>query len=306
MRAVVTGGAGFLGSHIVDAFKARGAEVLVIDDLSSGKRENLPPGVELLAADIRSIEALSRIVDFKADVLIHAAAQISVRKSMENPGLDADINVTALLRIIQELKSGDLPYMVFISTGGALYDSRAELPWKESSPIAPMSVYGASKRAAELYLDVWRNLYKLKFASLRPANIYGPRQNPHGEAGVCAIFNEAILKGETPAIFGTGEQTRDYVYVSDVVDAVVRAVDIKYEGVCNLGTGIETSVNMLLGCVAKAHGVEAAPKLFPARPGELERSCLDASRAKKELGWEPRIDFAEGIERTCRWFIERT
>lgn len=304
-RVVVTGGAGFLGSHVVDALVARGNSVLVIDDLSSGTKENLPPQAQLEVCDIRSEAAVEAILKFKPNVIVHTAAQISVRRSMQEPALDSDVNVTALLKILQALKSAELPYLVFISTGGALYDEASELPWKETSQIAPLSIYGASKRAAELYLEVWRKAYGLKFVSLRPANIFGPRQNPHGEAGVVAIFNEVLLKGAVPTVYGTGLQTRDYVYVTDVVSAVLSAIERKYQGACNIGTGIETSVNQLIQYVLKVYGKKNDWKVGPAREGEVARSALNFGLAREMLAWEPKVTIEHGIEKTCKWFMDR-
>ncbi|MCL4156594.1 UNVERIFIED_CONTAM: hypothetical protein GTU68_022627 [Idotea baltica] len=298
----ITGGAGFIGSHIASVFKSQGDEVVVIDDLSSGSKENLESGIKLYELDIRSEECQKVLKEIKPDILIHTAAQVSVSKSMNNPKFDADVNIMGLLNILNAFDSESLPYLVFISTGGAMYGEQEEFPATEEHPAFPTSFYGLSKKVSELYLELWHNTFGLNYATLRLANVYGPKQNPHGEAGVVAIFYDKLLQGEEAVIYGDGEQTRDYVYVEDVASAVNAAVKSNANGIFNIGTSIETSVNHLYSLVTDILGSSKKANMAPQRAGEQRRSAISASKAKEILNWEPKKDVEQGLKETAEWF----
>jgi UDP-glucose 4-epimerase len=306
MRIAVTGGAGFIGSHVVDRLLGAGHEVLIIDDLSSGTRENLVDAARarLLVGDIRDSAILAELKNFAPDILVHLAAQISVRLSMEDPAKDVDINVKGLVALLQGFGT-KLPYIVFISTGGAIYGEQEYFPADERHPLRPASVYGLSKYVSELYLDLWARQYGLKFAALRLGNVYGPRQNPHGEAGVVAIFNKLLLKGASVTINGDGKQTRDYIFVGDVVEAVFAACAKQPTGVFNIGRGEETSVNELYQQITHALKIDRKPNYGEAKTGEQLRSVISPRKAQTELQWQPKYTVSEGIARTCAWFQER-
>ena len=297
MRAVVTGGAGFIGSHVVDALVARGDEVHAFDDLSSGKRSNLPEGAELHEGDIRS--DADRVFDAVApEACFHLGAQIDVRVSVERPHADADVNVIGTIRVLEAARRHGTK-VVFSSTGGAIY-GECDGPAHEDSQRRPLAPYGTSKLAAEEYLATYNRLYGSRHVSLRYGNVYGPRQDAHGEAGVVAIFMNRLRDGDTPRIFGDGEQTRDYVYVGDVVAATLAALD--YDGsVVNVGTGVETSVLELYEKIQRAAGIGRKPQFAEARQGELQRSVLDPSLAQRELGWTPKRTLDEGLAETWAW-----
>jgi len=308
-KIIVTGGAGFIGSHIVDHLIAAGHTVEVIDDLSSGRRENLPATVPLHVLDIRSDAARDVIATVRPDVVVHAAAQMSVRLSMEDPTFDTAVNVSGLVNILDALRrrlsaAETPPFCVFLSTGGAIYGEQESFPATEDHRIMPASVYGLSKRVGELYLDFWERELGLPFAALRLGNVYGPRQNPHGEAGVVAIFNQKLLRGEIPTINGSGEQTRDFVYVGDVARAVTAVVAGRVSGTFNIGTGRETSVNELYTVICRAVGLNPTPKRVPAKAGEQLRSVIDASHAARTFGWRPEVSLDCGLEATTKWFRE--
>ena len=297
MRAVVTGGAGFIGSHVVDALLARGDEVHVLDDFSTGKRQNVADGVHVHEADIR--RDTGRIFDdAQPELCFHLAAQVDVRVSVERPAHDADVNVNGTLRVLEAARQHETK-IVFSSTGGAIYGECDE-PAKEDQPRAPLSPYGVSKLAGEEYVAAYNRLYGTEHVSLRYGNVYGPRQDPHGEAGVVAIFMSRLRDGETPRIFGDGTQTRDYVYVADVVRATMAAAS-HGAGVFNVGTGVATSVVELYERIQRAAGVERTPEFAAPRPGELQRSVLDPARAGRELGWRPTCSLDEGLAETWRW-----
>ncbi|HEY2073022.1 MAG TPA: NAD-dependent epimerase/dehydratase family protein [Gaiellaceae bacterium] len=302
MRAIVTGGAGFIGSNLIDALLARGDEAHALDDLSKGSRENVPTGADLHVADIRDPDEVFDAV--RPEVVFHLAAQADVRVSVENPSLDADVNVLGTIRILEAARRHDAK-VVFASSGGAAY-GECDGPAPESAPLRPLAPYGTSKVCGEEYLATWNRLYGTSHVSLRLGNVYGPRQMPHGEAGVVAIFMGLLRDGGTPTIFGDGAQTRDYVFVADIADAMVRALDMKGGGVYNVGTGIETSVAELFDAIRAASGIDREPAYAPARLGELQRSVLDPSLAARELGWRPQRSLADGLAATWEWISRRS
>jgi UDP-glucose 4-epimerase len=296
VRAVVTGGAGFIGSHVVDALAARGDDVLAVDDLSNGRRERLDETVELAVLDIRDASALGEAFrGFRPDVCFHLAAQADVRVSVDDPALDADVNVIGTIGVLEAARATDAQ-VVFSSTGGAMY-GECERPARENDPAQPLAPYGTSKLAAEEYLAMYNRLYGTSHVALRYGNVFGPRQDPHGEAGVVAIFFGRLVAGETPKIFGDGRQTRDYVYVGDVVAATLAAGG-RPAGVFNVGTGEETSVVELFDACRRVSGVDVEPDYAPARLGELQRSFLDPRLAERELGFRAQTTLDEGLAET--------
>jgi UDP-glucose 4-epimerase len=303
-KILVTGGAGFIGSHIVDSLLRDGHEVHVMDNLSSGNLENVSLSARFHEGDIRSDSAVEILRGISPDIIVHCAAQISVRTSMEDPKLDTDINIAGLINILQAFPGGVLPYFVMISTGGAIYGDQDVYPAPEDHPIRPDSVYGLAKRVSELYLDLWQRKFGLKFCSLRLANVYGPRQNPHGEAGVVAIFTERLLAYQQVTINGSGNQTRDFVYVKDVASAVKNVCVVQPNGIFNIGTGVETSVNMLYNMIKESLHSELEPKYGAAKLGEQMRSSIDATAAHKSFDWTPKVKLNEGIKETTNWFFE--
>jgi UDP-glucose 4-epimerase len=304
-KILITGGAGFIGSHIADAFLADGWDVAVVDDLSSGKRANLDHRVNLHVCDVRSPEAAAAIVAEKPDVVCHQAAQIDVRKSVTDPRFDCDVNIGGLLNVMEAAqKAGSVRQVLFASSGGAMYGDTDVIPTPETHPARPISHYGAAKCSSELYLGVYASLYGIRPAAMRYANVYGPRQNPHGEAGVVAIFAARLLDGRPCTIYGDGTQTRDYVFVEDVARANLLAARADFTGAVNVGTGVETDVNQVFGLMASAAGVEAKPSYAPGRAGEQKRSCIDPARAWEVLGWSPRVAVAEGLFKTVDFFRE--
>ena len=294
MRAVVTGGAGFIGSHVVEALLARGDEVTVVDDLSNGKRENVPAGRRLLETDIR--DGVSRIFDeARPELCVHLAAQVDVRVSVERPDHDASVNVLGTIAVLEAAREHETQ-VVFSSTGGAIYGECDE-PAGEDAERRPLAPYGVSKLAGEEYLAAYNRLYGARHVALRYGNVYGPRQDPHGEAGVVAIFLGRLAAGEPARIFGDGSQTRDYVYAGDVARATLAAAGHE-GGVFNVGTGIETSVVELYELCRRVAGSAVEAEQAPARLGELQRSVLDVSRAERELGWRPEVPLEDGLRRT--------
>ena len=306
MKVLVTGGAGFIGSHVSDVFFDGGHQVWALDDLSSGSRENLRPEVRLVVADIRSPEAARLVEAERFEVICHLAAQMDVRRSVADPRFDADVNVGGFLNLLEAARKSGVRKVVFSSTGGAIYGEQDVYPAPETHPTRPLSPYGASKAAGELYLGYYRAQYGLASVALRYANVYGPRQNPHGEAGVVAIFSERLLRAETCTIFGTGQQTRDFVFGGDVARANLLAAERDVQGSINIGTGVETDVNRLYELMAKAAGSGRPAQHAPAKPGEQMRSSVDASRAARVLGWKPSVQIEEGLRRTVAWFKERS
>jgi UDP-glucose 4-epimerase len=297
VRAVVTGGAGFIGSNVVDALLERGDDVHVLDDLSRGKHDNVAAGAQLHEGDIRR-DAASVFAEVRPDVCFHLAAQIDVRVSVERPELDADVNVVGTLQVLEAAREHGTK-LVFSSTGGAIY-GECDGPAPEDHPRAPLAPYGVSKLAAEEYIAAYNRLYGSTHVSLRYGNVYGPRQDPHGEAGVVAIFMNALQDGKTPRIYGDGSQTRDYVFVGDVVAATLAAAGHP-GGIFNVGTGAETSVLELYARIQRAAGIERPAEHTDPRPGELQRSVLDPSLAGRELGWKPVRSLDEGLAATWAW-----
>jgi UDP-glucose 4-epimerase len=302
MRILITGGAGFIGSNIADAFVARGDEVVVLDDLSTGRESNVPRQARLERHDIRSPGAQQVIESFRPDVLCHLAAQLDVRKSVADPGHDADVNIVGSLRLFESCRAAGTRRVLFSSTGGAIYGEQDVHPCDETHAERPVSPYGVAKLAVEKYLHYYSVVYGFRATYLRYANVYGPRQNPHGEAGVVAIFARKLLSGGVPVINGDGAQTRDYVFVADVVRANVLALEKDLTGPFNVGTGVETSVVELYDAICKACGSTVKATHAPAKLGEQMRSSLDASLLERRTGFRPRTPLDEGLRATVDYF----
>ncbi len=306
MKALVTGGAGFIGSNLVDALLARGDEAIVVDDLSTGQRENLDgalaAGATLVEADIRDRAGLEELASReRPEVVFHLAAQIDVRKSIADPAFDASINVGGTANVLEAARVAGSRRFVFVSTGGAIYGEGEgqQLPLGEGAPVEPFSAYGQSKFAAEGYLGLYERLYGLSTVALRLGNVYGPRQDPLGEAGVIAIFCGKLRAGERPLVFGDGKQTRDYIYVGDVVAAALSAAGSETTGPINIGTGVETDVLELARALGELGGSENfEPELAPPRPGEVQRISIDPTRAERELSWRAEMDLTDGLRLT--------
>ena len=314
MRAVVTGGAGFIGSTLVDRLVVRGDDVLIIDDLSTGSADNLADvrtggsgTVELAVADIGETGAAELVAGHRPDVVFHLAAQADVRLSVDAPVADARTNLIGLLRVLDGALAGGARKVVFASSGGTIYGEAdpALLPFDEDTPQRPLSPYGVAKLAGGLYLEVYGSLHGLAGTTLALANVYGPRQDPNGEAGVVAIFAGLLLSDRPCTVFGTGEQIRDFVYVADVADALLAAAERGDGQLFNIGTGVGTSVNDLYRTMAAIVGGPDDPERGSARPGELDRSVLDATRAAGELGWRPVTGLDDGLQATLDWFSDR-
>ncbi len=307
----ITGGAGFIGSHIADAFLARGDQVVVVDDLSTGREENVPAGAELHRLDVRSEEAATLIEQWGFDLLVHQAAQMDVRRSVEDPVFDASVNVLGSLNLLEAAVRGGVGRVLFASTGGAIYGEQQRYPANEDHPARPVSPYGVAKLAVERYLYYYAAEKGLPAVALRYANVYGERQNPHGEAGVVAIFLARLLAREAATINGDGLQTRDYVHVSDVVRANLAAAEAEPgKGVpfriYNVGTAVETTVVELHDHLAAALGIERDPIHGPAKPGEQRRSSVDPGKIQSELGVPEPLPLEQGLRRTADWFKART
>jgi UDP-glucose 4-epimerase len=311
-RALVTGGAGFIGSTLVDRLLAEGHTVDVVDNLSTGSLANLSEARSVTGRfnfhqlDVRSTDLVDLMARRKPEVLFHLAAQADVRVSVADPVLDADINILGSLRALEGARQSGVRKVVFASSGGTIYGDAERLPVKESQAQKPLSPYGVAKKTVGDYLHVYRELYGLEYTALALANVYGPRQDLHGEAGVVAIFAGRLLAGEPCMIFGDGKQTRDFVFVDDVVDAFSRAGDRGSGLLCNVGTGIETSVNDLYAAMARNAGVKAPATYMPARSGELQRSSLDPSRAGMHLGWKPWTTIDKGTAAVLDWSRKHT
>lgn len=305
MKILVTGGAGFIGSHVTDALLAEGHEVHVLDDFSTGRAENVADGVRVHAFDVRSGEAALLLERERYQVLVHHAAQMDVRRSVADPRYDADVNVLGFLNLMQAGMKNGLEKVIFASTGGAIYGEPDYVPQDEKHEARPLSPYGITKLTTEKYLYFYKEQYGIQYVVLRYANIYGPRQNPHGEAGVVAIFTQRMLAGEQPLINGDGGQTRDYTFVGDVVRANVAAMKYPESGIFNIGTGVETSVVQLFRTIRDLSGSSAPEQHAEAKPGEQRRSVLGYDLATAELGWKPEVSLEDGLKTTVEWFRER-
>lgn len=306
MRILVTGGAGFIGSHLVDAFIADGHTVAIVDNLSTGVRENVNSAARLYEADIRDADAIDEIfARERPEILCHQAAQLDVRKSVADPAYDADVNVVGALRLLQAGYKHGLHKVLFASTGGAIYGEADVTPTPETYPAAPISPYGVAKLAVERYLHYYHVVQGLSYVALRYANVYGPRQNPHGEAGVIAIFTERLLRGEPAIINGDGGNTRDYVYVGDVVAANRRALAADHTGPYNVGTGIETDVNAIFQRLNRLTEAHAEERHGEPKAGEQRRSCLSWEKIARDLGWQPKVPLDEGLARTVEFFLAK-
>jgi UDP-glucose 4-epimerase len=304
VKALVTGGAGFIGSHIVDALIGRGDDVAVVDDLSRGQRSQVNAGARLHVVDVRASALADVLLSERPEVVYHQAAQIDVRRSIAEPLLDTDVNVVGTVNVLQACVAAGVRRVVFASSGGAIYGDTDVVPTPETHAAHPASLYGAAKLCGEAYGGVYAQLYGLEFVSLRYANVYGPRQDPHGEAGVVAIFARKLLGDEVPVINGDGLQKRDYVYVGDVVRANLLATgaDASALGAYNVGTGRETDVATLFAMLREACGVSVDAVHGPSKPGEQMRSCLDASLAASRLGWSPSVRLEDGLRDTVEFF----
>jgi UDP-glucose 4-epimerase len=302
MRVLVTGGAGFIGSYVSEALLERGHEVAVVDDLSTGKEENVPEGARFYEEDIRS-GCRGVFEGFGPEVVCHEAAQMGVRSSVAAPVFDAEVNVIGTVRLLEDCVRYGVRKVVFASTGGAVYGEQESFPAPEDHPLYPVAPYGVSKLAGERYLHFYRVEYGLDYAALRYGNVYGPRQDPHGEAGVVAIFAGNLAEGRPSKINGSGEQTRDYVYIDDVVRATVLALENEAPpGAYNVGTGVETSINELYAAMRELSGKDVPAKHGPAKPGEQKRSSIDPALAGRALGWRPEVDLGTGLKQTLRYF----
>ena len=302
MKVLLTGGAGFIGSHVADLLLSRGHEIAVVDNLLTGKKENVPGGARFYEQDIRS-GCAGVFEEFAPDALCHQAAQMDVRRSVREPDFDAEVNVLGTLRLLENSVRYDVGRVIFASTGGAIYGEQDVFPAPEDHPQYPVSPYGVSKLAGERYLHYYRTEYGLPYLALRYANVYGPRQDPHGEAGVVAIFCGNLAAGRVSRINGTGEQTRDYVYVGDVARANVLALEGEAPpGAYNIGTGVETSVNVLYETLRNVSGRDLPPEYGSAKPGEQLRSSIDPAAARDALGWRPEIGLGAGLRETLKFF----
>jgi UDP-glucose 4-epimerase len=305
VKVVVSGGAGFIGSQVCDVFLAAGHRVVALDNLSTGRKENLAKGVSLAAVDIQAPEAADIIRHERPEVICHLAAQMDVRRSVADPRFDAESNILGFLNLLEAAREVGVAKVIFSSTGGAIYGEQDVFPAPERHATRPVSPYGVSKAAGELYLGYYRAQYGLRSVALRYANVYGPRQNPDGEAGVVAIFAERLLRAEPCTIYGTGRQTRDFVYSQDVARANLLAAERAVEGPINIGTGVETDITQLHALLAQAAGVRQEPRYAEAKPGEQSRSSLDIGLAAQALGWSPSVTLKDGLAKTLAWFRER-
>jgi UDP-glucose 4-epimerase len=308
VRALVTGAAGFIGSTLVDRLLAEAGQVVGLDDYSSGRPGNLVRALEnprfsFTEADIVTADLDALLTDTKPEVVFHLAAQIDVRRSVADPAFDASVNVVGTIRLAEAARKAGVRKIVDTSSGGSIYGTPAKYPTDESMQTDPASPYAAGKVAGEIYLNTFGHLYGIQSSHIAPANVYGPRQDPHGEAGVVAIFSRALMSGKPTKIFGDGSDTRDYVYVDDVVDAFVRAGGPHGNGQrFNIGTGVETSVRQLHSLIADAADAPDEPEFAPPRLGDLKRSCLDVRRAQMILGWHPQVKIADGVRSTVEYF----
>ncbi len=304
MKILVTGGAGFIGSQVVDRYLAEGHEVVVVDDLSTGKAKNLNSQARFYHLDICHPDLENVFTKEKPEVVNHHAAQIDVRKSVANPVFDARVNILGMLNLLEKSRQFGVQHFIFASSGGAIYGDQPEgtPPPDEETPLRPVSPYGVAKAAGELYLYYYHIMHGLKYVALRYGNVYGPRQDPFGEAGVVAIFTKKLLSGGQPLINGDGTQTRDYVFVADVVEANVRALHSPISGAFNIGTGLETNVNQLFNLLIEITGKSVAEVHGPPKPGEQQRSVLNCQKAHNLLKWKPRVSLTDGLKQTVEYF----
>jgi UDP-glucose 4-epimerase len=304
VNIIVTGGAGFIGSNVADRFIREGHKVAVIDNLCTGMESNVNRKAEFFKVDIRSAVIDKIFERTKPDALCHHAAQIDVRKSTDDPIFDADVNILGSLNLLNACVKHKVKKVIFASTGGAIYGEQDYYPADEKHPANPLSPYGVTKLTIEKYLHFYRETHGLEYVSLRYANVYGPRQNPFGEAGVVAIFGERLLSGKKAVIYGDGKRTRDFVFVDDVVQANLLALDYPHSDIFNIGTGIETDINSIFGLLKRETGSRQKELHAPPRPGEQERSVLDHSKARRLLKWKPKYELSEGMARTVEFFQE--
>ena len=305
MKVLVSGGAGFIGSHVVDLYVGLGHEVIIVDNLASGKRENLNPKARFVEQDIRDPKTLALIRAERPDVVNHHAAQMDVRKSVADPIFDAETNILGTVDLLLASRDAGVRKFLVVSSGGAVYGEQQTFPAPETHPTWPVSPYGVSKRSSELYAHFFWSEYRLPFVAFRYANVYGPRQDPHGEAGVVAIFSGKMLRGEPVTINGDGAQTRDYVYVGDVARMSQLALERDVTGPVNIGTGIETDVNGLAALLLEAAGSRSTVQHGPAKGGEQRRSVVDIGHAASAFGWRPEVSLREGLGRTVEFFRQK-
>ncbi len=305
MKAIVTGGAGFIGSHIVDALIEKGIDVFIIDNLSSGNKKNINSRAKFTKVDINDKSIFGIFEKIKPYALFHLAAQIDVRRSVADPAEDARINILGAIQLLEASKQVGLKKIIFSSSGGTIYGDTENIPTPETHTARPISPYGIAKLTCEHYLHYYKEVFGIDYVALRYANVYGPRQNSQGEAGVVAIFCNKMIHGEPPVIYGDGKQTRDYTYVADIVEANILALEKDFVGSCNISTGIETDVNTIAQYIKASTGYEGEIINTSAKAGEVQRSCLDYSLAKKVLGWEPRVSLKDGLRKTVEWFKMR-
>lgn len=305
MRILVTGGAGFIGSHLVDELIARKYSVCVIDDLSSGDKKNVNKKAKFIRMDIRDKNLAGIVMAFKPNTVFHFAAQIDPRLSVVDPSFDADVNIVGSLKLLEASRRAKAEKFIFSSSGGAIYGGAKKIPTTENYIPHPFSPYGASKHSFEEYLHCYFHIYGFSYAALRYANVYGPRQSGKGEAGVVAVFTKKMLHGEQPIINGNGRQTRDFVFVSDIVRANVLAMSPKAKGIYNIGAGVEISINQIFFKLRDLINPSFKAQYGQGKKGEERRSCLDAKKAKKELGWKPSVGLDKGLEKTVDWFRPR-
>jgi len=307
MKTLVTGGAGFIGSHTVDALVATGQhQVSIIDNLSAGKRHHVNPAASFHEIDLRDADAVRRVIEAETpEVIVHLAAQMDVRRSVADPSYDAQVNVVGFLNLMESARHHGLRRVIFSSTGGAIYGEQETFPAPEDHPLHPVSPYGVAKLATEAYLFFYKVQYGIDYTALRYGNVYGPRQDPHGEAGVVAIFCGRMLEGKPCTIYGDGKQTRDYVFVGDVARANITAANSNVSGAINIGTGVETNVNELYHTLGTVADVTRAPEYAPARPGEQSRSVISPARARELLNWRPQVELANGLDQTFSYFKDR-
>jgi UDP-glucose 4-epimerase len=302
MRILVTGGAGFIASHVAEAMIAAGHEVMVVDNFTTGRRENIPQGVEFVEADVTSPEFAKVVQEFRPELVDHHAAHADVVESVHNPAADAQTNVVGTISMIKAAIDAGVRKMIFISSGGSVYGDPEVIPANETQPVRPLSPYAASKAAGEIYMEMMSRVHGLDYTILRYPNVYGPRQHPYTEEGqVVALFARFMLQGRQPTIFGDGEQGRDFLYVGDIVDANMRAIDRGSRETLNLGTGELLTVNDLYNRLQRLTGYDKPANYAPARPGEVYRMVLDASRAREKLGWEPKMQLDDGLRATVDW-----